>query len=108
MSGADGKPGKRSGWAPFVYREFDDVPRSVLVTLDGEALFLTCEFDPRTEAWESTFSVFTRSPAPDLASWWWRADETWLLLGRVPVAAVEFDPTRRTSVKLDSLNVFRP
>src|SRR3954469_19409370 len=80
------------------YREFYDVPRSILLEHRGKALMLDSPFDETLDEYSPTYAVFVLRKMPAAAS----GCESWRSLilekvGEIPVASVVFDPTKRKS-----------
>lgn len=94
----------RESWLPISYRDFYDVPRLFLVEHSGSLFVFDCPFDDKLDDYRDAYSVYRLTPelrgSIDTIEWH-------LLVTRlepvasVPVRSVEFDPTRRTSVKAD-------
>lgn len=91
-----------SAWIPFEYRDFYDVPRILLIRTLGSAFLFDSPFDETADEYSDTYSVYRLSlaSADELGrrrSW---ADASTLgtLVATVPVAAVQFDPSRRESL----------
>jgi hypothetical protein len=45
-------------WAPMEYREFYDIPRSILVRHDGRTYYLESEFDEELDDYTPAFTVY--------------------------------------------------
>lgn len=88
------------------YRDFYDVPRIFLLRHDGHLLLLDSPFDDDTDEYSASYDVYLM---PELSqdtlegSWTHLRESASRLLGRIPVAAVEFDATRRKYVDTSSL-----
>jgi hypothetical protein len=87
-------------WLPISYRDFYDIPRSVLVEYEGEAYLLECPFDEEADEYPLDFAVYrlpqgVAEAARQQTSSWVDLGEAGTLLGRVPVALVRFDESRR-------------
>lgn len=89
-------------WVPIVYREFYDVPRIVVFEVGGVEHCLHCAFDEATDDYPSSYS-FYRLSSTGMAGDWTRLPQDAVLLGSIPVDAVRFDETRRSSLDLASL-----
>ena len=94
-------------WLPMRYRDFYDVPRAIVVEWKGDDYFFDCLYDDEAGDYESEYTVY-RLPGEvahglDIMSWTdlgHRGER----IGRVPVSALAFDPTRRESL---NATVFR-
>ncbi len=91
-------------WYRFVYRDFYDLPRMIVVSLPTGRILLDCQFDPALDDYPDRYQVY-RLPATVDAD---AADWTSLLvgaelLGSVSVGEIEFDPSRRASLHSISL-----
>ena len=88
---------------PFSYRDFHDVPRWIAINTQNVSLLLTCTFDVSTDDYADTYVVY-RMPAdftpPEDGSWEMLPTRAVARLGVIPVADVEFDPTRRRWISL--------
>lgn len=96
-------------WYPFKYRDFYDFPRFVVVNALGRILLLDCEFDNEAEDFRERFEVYELPASAYLtidgmADWrGLSADGT--KLGSIPVDAVEFDATKRTTLRSQILEL---
>jgi hypothetical protein len=98
-----------SQWLAITYREFYDIPRTVLVEYEGDTYLLDCPFDERADAYPDEFAVYslpeaTAKAAREPTSSWIDLAKSGTFRGRVPVEQVRFDESRRRF--LDS-EVFR-
>jgi len=91
------------------YRDFYDVPRIFLLRHDGHLLLLDSPFDDDTDEYSASYDVYLM---PELSqdtlegSWTHLRESASRLLGRIPVAAVEFDATRRNAIDTGSIEAF--
>ena len=88
---------------PFIYREFYDVPRMLVVRHRGLVLLLESRFDTQADDYSDRYDVFVLSGISEdelRGSWEDLASKATRFLGRVLVRDVEFDPTFRN--ELDS------
>lgn len=93
--------GFRDGRVPFRYREFYDIPRAVVVKWEGTLYVFDCPFDPETDEYEPTYSVYQLPDEfdahidhrswTDLAHYGER-------IGVISTADVVFDATKRASI----------
>jgi hypothetical protein len=88
------------------YRDFSDVPRAIVVEVDGALYFLDCRFDDGADEYEQVYAVY-RLPeglGPELETRSW-ADLAHLgqRVGSIPTSAVAFDATRRASMRSAAL-----
>lgn len=89
------------GWLSVRYRDFYDLPRLVAVEYHGYIYLFDSEFDDEVDDYVDHFTVY-RLPQSALAR---LDDRSWADLssageevGRVAVADVEFDGTKRKSL----------
>jgi hypothetical protein len=93
-------------WTSFVYREFYDVPRMIVVELEKTRLLLVSQFNERLDEYECEYLCYLIPSTTDLAgSWVDLTARAIRQLGSVPVAGVRFDPTRRSKIDLSSLRL---
>jgi hypothetical protein len=86
---------------PIQYREIYDVPRMFIAVHDGVTFLFDSRFDDAIDDYADTYVVSTLPPLPpaELAGTWASLPSRAIRrLGSVPVAAVEFDATRRQFV----------
>lgn len=83
---------------PFRYFSFWDVPRSILLRHRGRLLYLRSAFDEELDEYPVSYVVYALPDSVEAEA----ANGVWTFLnslgpelGRVPITAVEFDPTRR-------------
>jgi hypothetical protein len=85
-------------WATIRYRDFYDIPRIFITAHDGKQYLFDCPFDDDLDDYSDRYRVY-QLPAiseDDLEGSWERLPERAVrLLGVVPVAEVQFDPTKR-------------
>jgi hypothetical protein len=95
-----------SEWIPFVYREFYDVPREILLTFKGKVLLLESLFDDKDDEYSKNYVVY-ELPASIMGnlngSWEGFANQALSELGEIPVESVQFDNTRRKQIYGDVL-----
>jgi hypothetical protein len=95
---------------PIRYRDFYDVPRAIVVELDGALYLFDCRFDPELDDYEGQYIVY-RLPedlSDDLERMSWTdLDHRGQRVGAVDVSAVEFDPTRRSSIDARVFDLLR-
>jgi hypothetical protein len=88
-------------WATICYRDFYDVPRIFIATHDGKPYLFDCPFDDELDDYSDRYRVY-QLPAiseDELQGTWERLPERAVsLLGEIPVAAVQFDTTKRNSI----------
>lgn len=107
MTVADTMP--RMRWLPILeYRDFYDVPRLVLVRVGGRFLLLDSPFDDILDDYAPEYDVFefTDDPRPFVGPDWRSLPSRGRHLGRVPVASITFDRTRRLSIRSDGLAAY--
>jgi hypothetical protein len=88
------------------YRDFYDVPRIFLLRHDGHLLLLDSPFDDDIDEYSASYDVYLMPELPQetLEGPWAHLRElASCQLGCIPVAAVEFDATRRNAIDIGSL-----
>jgi hypothetical protein len=93
-------------WATIRYRDFYDVPRIFVTTLNGKLYLFDCPFDDELEDYSERYRVY-QLPA-DLkrklqGSWERLSERAESLLGSVPVGKVQFDQTKRKRINTSVL-----
>lgn len=93
-------------WIPFHYFGYWDVPRLFVLRRGSEMLRFESAFDEALDDYSPNYLVSSlpieRYVAGDPRSAVSR-EHPWMDLGEVPVASLEFDPSRRSCVSLESL-----
>ncbi len=93
----------------FIYREFYDVPRSIIVELPDGLLLLESRFLDDVGEYADSYEAFLLPRDLDLdASWTGLSGLAIRALGSIPVERVEFDETRRKTINLASLKPVLP
>lgn len=88
------------------YRDFCDVPRILLLRHAGCLLLLDSPFNDDADEYSASYDVYLMPVLPQETlegSWYDLRESASRLIGRIPVAAVEFDATRRKYVDTSSL-----
>ena len=88
--------------APFVYREFYDVPRFLIVTHRGQQFLFESAFDDDLDEYPDVYQVFLLRDVPEdelKGSWVYLSDKAQIRLGIVPVKDVVFDETGRREIE---------
>lgn len=96
-------------WLEIQYRDFHDVPRIFLVEHGGVTFLFDCPFDESTDDYGTTYRVYKMPELAPLAlqgSWSQLPRRAVAMVGEVLVSAVEFDPTRRSSIRALTLAEF--
>jgi len=88
-------------WAAIRYRDFYDLPRIFITSYNGRQYLFDCPFDDEQDDYPDSYRVY-QLPAlaeQDLqGSWEQLPARAGSFLGVIPVAKVQFDPTRRERV----------
>ena len=90
------------------YRDFWDVPRIFFFDLAGRRLLADCTFDNETEDYSGEYVVYEMPPdlrIPD-GSWIGIEAKSVTTLGKIAVEKVEFDETKKQSVRADVFRAF--
>jgi len=93
--------------APFVYREFYDVPRFLVVTHHGQQFLFESAFDDDLDEYPDVYQVFLLRDVSEnelQGSWVFLSEKAQACLGAVPVKDVVFDETGRREIKTDVLD----
>ena len=89
------------------YRDFWDVPRIFLASF-GHSLFLfDCKFSKESEDFNTEYEVFLMPELSEndlVGSWEGLANKALKFLGAIPVDAINFDETRRGSIKSEVIS----
>jgi hypothetical protein len=88
-------------WATIRYRDFFDIPRIFITAHDGKQYLFDCPFDDELDDYSDRYRVYQlpASLEAELEGSWERlAERAVSLLGAVPVADVQFDPTKRQRI----------
>jgi hypothetical protein len=96
-------------WLPILeYRDFHDVPRLILLSVDERFLLLDCPFDEVLDDYPPDYDVYEldADPRRSVAADWRGLAGLGRTLGRVPVGTIAFDPTRREAINADGLAPF--
>lgn len=91
---------------PFEYRDFWDVPRFILCTVDGTEILLDAGFDDSLENYASEYKVYALPPELDsgsLDSWAELPSAQVTYLGSIPVREIEFDASGREGIEIGPL-----
>lgn len=94
-------------WTTIRYRDFYDVPRIFLTTHDGKQYLFDCPFDDQLDEYLERYRVYELPGVPEeeLQGSWVRLPERAVsLVGEVPVASLQFDPTKRNSINTITLD----
>lgn len=98
-------------WLPIRYRGYWDVPRIFLVRHANNLYLFDCPFSEELDDYPDVFTVYLLPEIPDAATpndWTTLPALALNVVGRVPVSAVQFDPTRRAAIAADVFDVIRP
>ena len=93
--------------APFIYREFYDVPRFLVVTHRGQQFLFESAFDDDLDEYPDVYQVFLLRDVSEnelQGSWVFLSEKAQACLGAVPVKDVVFDETGRREIKTDVLD----
>ncbi|HWQ32270.1 MAG TPA: hypothetical protein VNQ79_05250 [Blastocatellia bacterium] len=88
-------------WTAIRYRDFYDLPRIFITTYQGRQYLFDCPFDDELDDYPDSYSVYelpALSKAELQGSWEQLSALATAFLGRIPVARVQFDPTKRASI----------
>jgi len=93
----------------FQYREMFDVPRWITLRYKQRLLLLQSAFDENLDDYPSSYSVYVLPDSVEdslrAASWLFLDSTPMTCIGKIPVSAVVFDPSRRKELNASCLNV---
>lgn len=93
------------------YRDFYDIPRAIVVEIDGEPYFLDCRFDSEVDDYGQFFEVFRlpRSILADLETLDWSCLAGFgERIGIIAVDHLKFDETKRKTIDTTELQTLLP
>src|SRR5262245_5883860 len=94
-------------WTPIKYLGFWDVPLIFIARHRGQSYLFDCPFLDDVEDYAQSYKVYLFPEVLDdqlPKDWTTLHTKAIRFLGEVPVAAVQFDPTRRQSVETGILD----
>ena len=96
-------------YAPFIYRDFYDVPRMILVRHRDRVFILDSSFNDESDDYRDHYIVYELavedvSDANLAGSWADLPSRARSCLGSVPLASVTFDATRRQTINTEFLD----
>jgi hypothetical protein len=96
-------------WVGFEYREFFDVPRSIILSHADCLVLLESAFSDEASDYSDDYQLYLLPRDTDLTGSWSDLSTAAIRrLGAIPVSHVQFDPTRRTKINLASLRPLLP
>jgi hypothetical protein len=90
----------------FEYRDYWDVPRLIVCTVEGTEILLDSEFDESLEEYAAQYKVYALPPELEpgsMNSWANLPSPEARYLGSVSVSAIEFDPSGRKEIEVGPL-----
>lgn len=91
-------------WIGFEYREFFDVPRSIVLSLDDHLVLLESAFSDEESDYSPDYELYLLPSDTDLSGSWRRLSAAAIRrLGAIPVSHVQFDATRRRRLNITCL-----
>jgi hypothetical protein len=92
---------------PFLYTDFYDVPRNIILVVGKKWILLQSAFDEGMDEYEPDYSVYrlpsSFEPPPKGTSWEFLKQDL-EYLGKIPVREVEFDETKRRTLNAAALD----
>ena len=88
-------------WAPIRYRDFYDLPRIFITSYEGKDYLFDCPFDDEADDYLDSYRVYqlpVLSKEDLQGSWEHLPGSAAAFLGEIPVAEVQFDPTKRERI----------
>ena len=91
-------------WVGFEYRDFFDVPRSIVLSLEDGLVLLESAFSDAESDYSEHYQLYLLPADTDLSgSWSDLATSAIRRLGAIPVSRVQFDPSGRRLLNVSSL-----
>lgn len=91
-------------WVGFEYREFVDVPRSIVLSLEDRLVLLQSAFSDESSDYSDDYQLYLLPGDIDLSGNWSDLSTAAIRrLGAIPVAHVQFDPSRRRLLNIACL-----
>ncbi len=91
-------------WVGFEYRQFFDVPRSIVLSLEDRLVLLESTFSDESADYSDDYQLYLLPRDVDLSGNWSDLSAAAIRrLGTIPIAHVQFDPTRRSQLNLACL-----
>jgi len=93
-------------WTTIHYREFYDLPRIFITSFQGKKYLFDCPFDDEIDDYPDSYRVYELADVSDeeiKGSWEWLTARTSAQIGEIPVARIEFDPTKRERINTAAL-----
>ena len=92
-------------WIPFIYREFWDVPRCIVVEWNSETYYVYCPFEEDVDDYSDNYTIclLSEDGKERLQMSWVGLESYGQPVGRVSVSAVEFDLSRRKYLRSEAL-----
>ena len=88
-------------WEPIRYRDFYDLPRIFVTSYNGKDYLFDCPFDDQFDDYPYSYRVYQLPTLPEeelQGSWEPLPELAESFLGMIPVAEIQFDPTKRKSI----------
>jgi hypothetical protein len=96
-------------WVGFEYREFFDVPRSIVLAHGSGLVLLESAFSDEVSDYSDDYELYLLPRDIDLTGSWSDLSAAAIRrLGAIPVSHVQFDPTRRSKLNIASLRPLLP
>ena len=96
-------------WVGFEYREFFDVPRSIVLAHGCGLVLLESAFSDDVSDYSDDYELYLLPRDIDLTGSWSDLSSAAIRrLGAIPVSRVQFDPTRRSKLNIASLRPLLP
>lgn len=91
----------------FSYREFHDVPRSLVLSHRASTLLLESAFDDERDDYSPEYTVYELPLDIDLSgSWVGLSERAMREVGKIPVVAIVFDPSKRSFIDATAFDAF--
>jgi len=96
-------------WVGFEYREFFDVPRTIVLSLEDRLVLLESAFSDEVSDYSDDYQLYLLPRDVDLSGSWTDLSAAAIRrLGAIPVSHVQFDPTRKRLLNIASLRALLP
>jgi hypothetical protein len=101
-------------WLPIRYRDFNDLPRAILLEWHGQWYYFDCAFSEELDEYPDDYFVYPVKPSEAArlmdarAAWPSPRTDGRIAIAVVPVASVVFDRTLRTAVESSVMSRIEP
>lgn len=94
----------------LLYRDFYDVPRAFIISVNSALFLFDCPFDEARDDYPDSYQIY-KLPQKEIGElpldWRELAVGGLKHIGVVPIAGVRFDPSRRSCISLNSIRALK-